>query len=197
MEEESFFENLFNKKPDDETIKKKIEEYVDNEENQFLEKKRTWIFDFKRFKEKGEVEKNENITFKIIKTIAGFMNARGGCLIIGVKDSMDMSENEDVVGGIEQEIKLLFKNSEDNFIKQINEKILSLTGESFINLYTLRVHQIRQKKILVIRVLQSKKKVFIRELSGNNRANKLFFIRKDNFTTELHGPEIDEHWNTR
>ena len=48
-------------------IQKKIEEYVDAEENQFLEKKRTWIFDFKRFKEKGEGEKNENITFKISK----------------------------------------------------------------------------------------------------------------------------------
>ena len=91
------------------------------------------------------------------------MNTRGGCLIIGVKDPKDMSENEDVVGGIEQEIELLFKNSEDDFIKKVNEKILSLIGESLINLYTLRVHHIRQKKILVIRVLQSKKKV----LSGN------------------------------
>ena len=151
----------------------------------------------KDLKKKVNLKKNENITFKIIKTIAGFMNTRGGCLIIGVKDPKDMSENEDVVGGIEQEIELLFKNSEDDFIKKVNEKILSLIGESLINLYTLRVHHIRQKKILVIRVLQSKKKVFIRELSGNNRANKLFFVRKDNFTIELHGLEIDEHWKTR
>ena len=41
------------------------------------------------------------------------------------KGSKDMSENEDVVGGIEQEIELLFKNSEDDFIKKVNEKILS------------------------------------------------------------------------
>ena len=64
MEEESFFENLFNKKSDDdEVIQKKIEEYVDAEENQFLEKKRTWIFDFKRFKEKGEFEKERKYYF--------------------------------------------------------------------------------------------------------------------------------------
>ena len=45
--------------------------------------------------------------------------------------------------------------------------------------------------------LPQTEKVCIRELSGNNRANKLFFVRKDNFTIELHGLEIDEHWNTR
>ena len=39
MEEESFFENLFNKKSDDDEVIQKIEEYVDAEENQFLEKR--------------------------------------------------------------------------------------------------------------------------------------------------------------
>ena len=123
MEEESFFENLFNKKSDDDEVIQKNREYVDAEENQFLEKKRTWIFDFKRFKKKV-VKKFENITFKIIKTIAGFMNTRLLVPDHRSKGSKDMSENEDVVGGIEQEIELLFKNSEDDFIKKVNENII-------------------------------------------------------------------------
>ena len=61
------------------------------------------------------------------------------------KGSDGYERNEDVVGGIEQEIELLFKNSEDDFIKKVNEKILSLIGESLINLYTLRVHHIDKK----------------------------------------------------
>ena len=73
-------------------------------------------------------------------------------------------------------------------------KILSLIGESLINLYTLRVHHIRQKNISN-QVLQSRKSFYQGILEIIRQTS--YFVRKDNFTIELHGLEIDEHWKTR
>ena len=64
MEEESFFENLFNKKSDDdEVIQKKIEEYVDAEENQFLEKKEPGFLILKDLKKKVKFQKERKYYF--------------------------------------------------------------------------------------------------------------------------------------
>ena len=64
MEEESFFENLFNKKSDDdEVIQKKIEEYVDAEENQFLEKKEPGFLILKDLKKKVKIRKERKYYF--------------------------------------------------------------------------------------------------------------------------------------
>ena len=68
MEEESFFENLFNKKSDDdEVIQKKIEEYVDAEENQFLEKKEPGFLILKDLKKKVKRKRTKILLLKLLK----------------------------------------------------------------------------------------------------------------------------------
>ena len=66
-------------------------------------------------------KKHNAMEFSVLKTISAFANTDGGTIIIGIKDEKNRKkgwendENKEYIIGINNELKKLFKNSEDEF----------------------------------------------------------------------------------
>lgn len=199
LKENDFFEILFGEKEtdDEKIIKEKLEEEVNSSNNKNLEKKRTFVYDYKNFYESGEKNKNNEISFLIVKTLCAFMNSQGGCIMIGIEDTPKKQVDKNILVGIDDEIDTFFNGSTKEYLSEINKTIKALVGETCVNLFTLKIYQIGEKKILVIRVSRSRRKVFIRNMNSLNKRKKLFFVREKGSTIELNGNKIDEYWNSR
>ena len=132
--------------------------------------KQTFALDVKTKKREGY------IVFECVKTIAGFLNASGGTLYIGVADNSDIT-------GIEVEIgkKQLFK-SLDKYQLAIKDTLKNRIGVSSINNIKFTILSIRGYSILRLECILSDHQIFI--------DNKDTYLRVGPSTELLEGPEL-------
>ncbi len=200
--QEKFFDKLFNefKIPD--------EEYSDlfEGENQYTEYKESAFWSVKYSKEDIErvLKQRESrelrnygkdaSVFIIAKTLAGFLNAKGGKIIIGILENREGGP-DDVVG-IEQEYDKLDFQTQDGYRMKIVENIIKKYFEPKIfnrvnELFDIKIQPYEEKNVCIIDVHPSKEPVFI-QIKGKN----LFFVRIDGRTQELdNSKEILEYCN--
>lgn len=201
--QEKFFDKLFNEFeiPD--------EEYSDlfEGENQYTEYKESAFWsvkysaeDIEKFLKQRESRELRNYgkdasIFIIAKTIAGFLNAKGGKIIIGILENKE--GGPDKVVGIEQEYDKLDDHTQDGYRRKIVENIIKKYFEprifnSFNEFFDIKIQPYEEKIVCIINVHPSKEPVFI-QMKGKN---SMFFVRIDGRTQELdNSKEILEYCN--
>lgn len=183
--------------PNDSTA---INELIYAGESHFVEHKTSCLWSLSLtatdIKQKELVEYGINTSKVIIaKALAGFLNADGGFLIIGIKELKDSDSVK--ITGIDSEFHKLEDKTVDGYRRMILDKILKLYFPSFvfnrINDYIqIFIHEIENENICILRVNKSDRRVFLRI---NNK--DLFFVRIDASTREIKGEEILDYCEKR
>jgi hypothetical protein len=142
MRLESFKEALSSAKP-----ARDIYELIKSGESISLEFKSTLRFSIK------DGQKNMELEQEVAKTIAAFLNAEGGFLLIGVQDNGN-------IYGIEQDIELIQPKNVDGFELALRELVRIRMGPEN-NLYVRTYFpKVNGKTICVVQVFRSPRPVF-------------------------------------
>jgi len=123
--------------------------------------------------------------FEVLKTVAGFLNAGGGTLFVGVS-------NNGAVCGIDPDLKR-FRDSRDELERDIINQITSKIGPEFAQFVEHRFELFEGKPVLILDVNPSPKPAFARR---NNQT--AFFVRQGGQTRPLDPQEQHDytrsHW---
>ncbi|WP_082703873.1 helix-turn-helix domain-containing protein [Lutibacter profundi] len=140
---------------------------INQGESQFVELKSSVRYDFK--------QQTTNLDLEVIiaKTIVGFMNAKGGKLIIGVNDDGEIL-------GLEKDFKTLKQQNTDGFEQKIYEIISKYIGKEFCFYCTVYFHQLAKKTICVVAIDKVAEPVYL-----SKGKDTIFYIRTGNSTKPL------------
>ena len=121
----------------------------------------------------------------ILKTIAGFLNADGGRLFIGVGDNGSIL-------GLEKDFATLRSPNRDRYELFLSNLISDKIGIEFHSFISIRFTQIEGRDICIMEVeFSSKKEAWV--IDGDNRR---FFVRTQNSTRELNSQKAHEYINS-
>lgn len=125
--------------------------------------------------------KDHMIAWSVLRTIAGFMNADGGTLLVGVGD-------DGKIIGIEEDYPFVKESNRDGWE-------LWLTSVASSSLSTIAASELRvtfavleEKTIARIDVRSASKPVFATPQKGEKK--QAFFVRVNNSTNEFHGQDL-------
>ena len=122
----------------------------------------------------------EHIQFQSFKAIAGFLNTRGGSLVIGVAER----ERENTIMGIENEWEY---EDDDKFERHVTQKLINTFGKTIVGDYlTTKITKFDAGKILVIDVMPLKRAAGAEPVFLNDKLYKRTGPRTD----EVKGQEI-------
>ncbi|RZT91305.1 putative DNA-binding protein [Ancylomarina subtilis] len=148
-------------------LQQSIPTLIKNGESEFVEFKSSLRHDYR------QVKTNKNLEGVILKSIAGFLNANGGTLIIGVDD-------ESNILGLENDYLTLKKNNKDGFQQRIITIIANAFGRNICSYVHIYFHRIDEKEICTVVIKPSERPVYLNE---NNRT--VFYLRTGNVTNPL------------
>ena len=142
-----------------------------------------------RWSVKGQV-KDPKLEHVIVKTVAGFMNAEGGTLVIGVAD-------DGTVLGLESDLATLgTKPDRDGYELFLTQLFKNSTDGAAHALVRISFDSIAEKEVCRIDVAASGRPVFARRPEGNESTE--FWVRTGNSTRLFVGGEAVEyqasHW---
>ena len=100
----------------------------------------------------------------VIKTIAAFLNTKGGDLFIGVDDHSEII-------GLEDEMNIFYKGSSDKFLLHLNNLINTKFSDIITHLLDIKLINCNEKLIVQITVSQSSKEIFVEDTQFYYRAN--------------------------
>ena len=160
----------------------KLKETIRQGENNFVEFKATLWYDVKAQKPQQYLE------HAIAKTICAFLNSEGGTLMIGV-------DSEGNIHGLENDFNTFTKgNPHEAFSLKFEEIIDNYLGDEFLTDITTSFKKVDRKEIFVIKVLPSKKPVFL-QINGQEE----FFVRQSHKSHPYSMKEaieyIDQNWS--
>ena len=144
---------------------------IEDGESEFVEFKSTLRLNLFSKKFGREIE------HAVLKTLAAFMNARGGTLIVGVDDRKNIL-------GLEHD---KFEN-DDKILLHLTSLVKERMGTQFTTFISASIEPAEGKKILRVDALPSTNPVF---LKFNN--DEFFYIRSGPSTTELRVSEIYDY----
>jgi predicted HTH transcriptional regulator len=158
-----------------------IEALIQAGENAKVEFKSSLRWDVK------ENRVNKTLEQVVVKTIAGFLNAAGGTLLIGVED------NQNVIG-LAPDYKTLGKHQDkDGFENLLMTLLLDVYGKDSSPLLQTTFHTLDRKEICKVTASPSPKPVYAKDEKGDH-----LYIRTGNSTRELNAREAVEycrmHW---
>ncbi len=148
-----------------------VEQLISQGESSTLEFKSTMRWDVRESKRNNEMDK------VISKTMCGFMNAKGGTLVIGVDDAGNAL-------GLENDLSTLRKKDEDGFELALNDIIREYIGITLSNLVYTTFTDYQGKRICIIDIKKSPEPVFFKGDKGNE-----FYVRVGNSTRLLDSKE--------
>jgi len=173
--------NTHNSKKETSTIEDEINNLIKNKESEIVEFKETFGRDIKTQTKVVALE------FVCIKTIAGFLNAKGGDLLVGVSDNYN-------IVGIDEEIKKFHKDNVDEFLKYFSQKIKNFFGAQIYPLVSWSILNIETKNILRVTCKPSDKEVYLKEFKSSNDE---FYARTNPRTDKLEGKSLVEYIKSR
>ncbi|MDM8522223.1 ATP-binding protein [Desulfococcaceae bacterium HSG8] len=128
---------------------------------------------------------NKSLEKVILKTIAGFMNADGGKLLIGVDD-------EGNILGLEKDFQTLKKKDRDGFELFVIQLLSNGVGKEFCPYIHLTFDQVDVNYVCLINVDASPKPAYVRE------GNETRFFLRTGASTQLNTKEaieyVSAHW---
>lgn len=176
------------------TLTKDIQSLLDAGEGLFVEFKETLRYDVR----KGEISKDlERVA---MKSIVGFMNADGGTLIIGVRDTgggVSGKEADLEVVGLERDYKTLPKKNRDGFENHVSMLVKNMIGMPFIKYVSVKFEKADGKDglkqdVCLITVRESHKPAYLRGPENKEE----FFVRVGNSTQPFSMSEAEEYIKT-
>jgi hypothetical protein len=160
-------------------LEKDLGALIKNGEDDNLEFKSSFRFDYHQQKI------NKALESVIIKTLAGFMNARGGSLLIGVADN-------GTILGLEPDYKTLSRKDSDGFTQLIMSTISEKIGTPACRLVRILFHKVEEKEVCRIILLASPVPVYVIEDKQSH-----FYLRTGSGTRELDVQEAIVFINTK
>jgi len=161
-------------------LTKDVRKLISHGESSTLEFKSTFRWDIKQSKV------NKQLVFVILKTITGFMNNKGGTLLIGVDD-------DGKIIGLEKDYQNLKKQDRDGFEQSIFTAISTFLGTDLSNYVHVIFHTINSNDICRLIIMPAPRPVFVKQ-EGSTK----FYIRTGVSTRELNIEEatkfIDNRW---
>lgn len=129
---------------------------------------------------------NKKLEYVIAKTIAAFLNSKGGHLFIGIDDNQNAL-------GLKDDIDTLSDKSIDGFERQFIEVFKKYIGNEFSTHIKITFPNYSDTKICHIKIAKSSKPVFIK-----NESSEDFFIRSgcssQPLSREQQSAYEKEHW---
>ena len=121
----------------------------------------------------------------VLKPVAGFLNGKGGTLIIGVADNGD-------VLGIQPDLELKRWNS-DRYVNTLTSRISTAMGLHAAAMTTISTDRYKDVTVCVVEVQPSPDPVYVQ----SQKHKDAFFARINNSTRELSGPQLVSYINRR
>lgn len=148
-------------------------------ENDVVEFKSTLRWDLKLNKI------NRDLEMIVLKTIAGFLNYKGGTILLGVTDSGEII-------GLDYDYNTLNKHDRDGYEQHLVNIICERLGTDVCTLIHIMFHSINNIDVCRIIVDYSKHPVYLKD--GNKMQ---FVVRTGNSTRELNTKETVEYVSSR
>ena len=156
-----------------------LEELIEAGENERVEFKSSIRYDYFRKTTNRELE------LVIAKTISGFMNAKGGKLIIGVDD-------DGSVLGLEKDFKTLKHKNRDGYEREVYRIISTQLGHEACFSNHISFYSLNEKEVCVIDIEPSKKPIYV-----NYTGATTFYVRTGNATYPLTVKEAVDYLEAR
>jgi hypothetical protein len=157
-----------------------VDRLLQEGENEDVEFKASLRWDYK------ERRTNKELEYTVARSIAGFMNARGGTLLVGVTD-------EKTPVGLDMDYSTLKKKNSDGFILHLVQILGSYLGKEYSAFWSANIIRFGDKDICRIEVLPSNKPVYI-----VHDGQEEFFLRALSSTQPMQIKEAHEyikmHW---
>lgn len=119
------------------------------------------------------------ITESVLKTVAGFLNAGGGTLAIGVDD-------DGKILGIQPDLDLK-KWNKDKYVNVLTTAISDKMGTLAATLATVKVQSFGDQEICLVEVQASPDPIYT---SVTGQQDRVFYVRVNNSTRQLKGPDL-------
>lgn len=165
-------QKTFNQRPN-------LADLLSKEENEELEFKSSLRFDHKIGRANRDLEKSA------MKTVAGFLNSKGGYLVIGV-------DNTRKPIGLSDDYPLLQRQNSDGFENHFTQIFNAMIGPELRHLIDVSFHNAENADVCVVHALRSIRPVYLKIDGGEH-----FYIRTGNTTTLLKLSEIEEYSRSR
>lgn len=150
-----------------------IRKLIRKGESEFIEFKSSLRWDFR------EERVNNILEGVIIKSIAAFANAKGGTLIIGVNDNLEII-------GLDADFKTLKKQDADYFELHLRKMINNQYGIRFSNKHILmQLPEIDSKTICVIQISPGTSALFMKTKNKQGQDVEKFYVRSGNASQEI------------
>jgi len=148
-------------------------------ESEWLEFKSTFRWDLQ------ESRTNRALELVIIKSLAGFLNGRGGTLLIGVDDNGEIL-------GLDADYRTLKKGDRDGFQQALFTAVATSMGGDIAPYLAVLFHRVHEKEVCRVIVEPASRPVYI-EHSGAPR----LYLRSGAATRELNVKEAIAYQATR
>ena len=160
-------------------LQRDLSEIIADGENERVEFKSSIRYDYYRKTTNRDLQK------VIAKTIVGFMNAKGGKLIIGVDDDGN-------VLGLEKDFKTLKHKNRDGYEREIFRIISTQLGHEACFSNHISFYKLNGEDVCVIDIEPSKKPIYV-----SDTENTTFYVRTGNATYPLTVKEAVDYLETR
>lgn len=130
-------------------------------------------------------QKNRGLERAAMKTVAAFLNTKGGHLVLGVND-----RREPV--GLARDYRTLQRPDSDGFENHFTQLFNAMIGPGFRHFVKLSFHPIGDEEVCVVQVTASPRPAYL--TFGNSED---FFVRTGNITTALKLSEVDVYKRSR
>jgi CheY-like chemotaxis protein len=153
-----------------------ISELIQLGESDKLELKSSLQWDVRENKE------NKKLQLSVLKTIAAFLNADGGTLLIGVED-------DGKIFGLSKDLDCLSNRNLDQFERHLVQLIETNIGKKFLPYLKLRFVKINDQDVCGVYVRKSPQAAFLKSEKGIE-----FYIRSGNSTRSLNIQEFHDYF---
>ena len=124
----------------------------------------------------------------LLKPVAGFLNARGGFLFIGVDDNATPL-------GIQPDLDMKRWTTEQ-YVRHLTSRIGEEFGSAAATCTHIGIETVKGLEICVVEVDPSPDPVWLLK-SGKSGKRKVFYVRSSNSTRELSGPDFVSYYRKR
>jgi|TARA_R100001198_G_scaffold836_1_gene581 hypothetical protein len=156
-----------------------IDALIQAGENEMVEFKSSIRYDYYR------KTTNKELKLVIAKTITGFMNAKGGKLIIGVDDDGN-------VLGLENDFKTLKHKNRDGYEREVFRIISTQLGHEACFSNHISFYSLNEKDVCLVDIEPSEKPVYV-----SDTENTTFYVRTGNATYPLSVKEAVNYLENR
>ena len=146
---------------------KEISDLIAGGENQFVEFKSSLMWDYRR------QSSSKNLYEPVMKNITGFLNTRGGTVVIGVDD-------EGKVLGLDPDLGTLSKSNVDGFENVFNMAFNKMIGVEFRRYVDVTFPGVDNEIVCLVTVRPADEPAYL-----IHKGSERFFIRAGNATQPL------------